>query len=117
MNTSHYQCKGYGICFDGKGKFTIGNITNGKNVLIFGCDMSFSIHANNKLNNIYVLGESITLLCLGNISSDWSVTNATKAGLYGNVYDFAADYVPISGVKIILDMRRYLMTKHNILNA
>ena len=33
------------------------------------------------------------LLCVGNISSDWSLTNGTKTGLYGNVYDFAVDFV------------------------
>ena len=38
------------------------------------------------------------LLCVGNISSDWSLTNGIKTGLYGNVYDF----------------HRYLMKKHNI---
>ena len=103
--------------------------------------MSSSIHATNKLNNIYILGKSETqringttlyaekiykkkftepdkkfvlslhyngdnsylfvngvqklklksvinyknrnLLCLGNISSDWSLKNSTKTGLYG----------------------------------
>ena len=54
------------------------------------------------------------LLCVGNISSDWSLTNGTKTGLYGNVYDFAVDYVPLSGVKTIYDTHRYLMKKHNI---
>ena len=39
------------------------------------------------------------LLCVGNILSDWSLTNGTKTGLYGNVYEFAVDYGPISGVK------------------
>ena len=47
----------YGIYFDEGGTFTKGNITNGKNVIIFGADMSFSIHANNRANNIYVLGD------------------------------------------------------------
>ena len=28
-----------------------------RNVLIFGADMSFSSHANNKANNIYVMGK------------------------------------------------------------
>ena len=37
-------------------------------------------------------------LCLRNISKDWSITNATKTGFYGNMYDFAVDYVSISGV-------------------
>ena len=46
------------------------------------------------------------LLCLRNISSDWSLTNS---GLYGNIYDFAVDYVPLSGVKTIYDIHRYLM--------
>ena len=60
VNTSHYKSSGYGICFDAKGKFSIGNITKGKNVIIFGADMSSSIYANNKLNNIYILGKSET---------------------------------------------------------
>ena len=53
------------------------------------------------------------LLCVGNISSDWSLTNGTKTGLYGNVYEFAIDYVPLRGVKIIYDIHRYLMKKYN----
>ena len=44
----------------GNGKFSIGDITNGKNVIIFGADMSSSIYANNKLNNIYILGKNET---------------------------------------------------------
>ena len=53
---SKNKYEGYGIYFDEGGTFTKGNITNGKNVIIFGADMSFSIHANNKANNVYVLG-------------------------------------------------------------
>ena len=54
------------------------------------------------------------LLCVGNISSDWSSTESTKPGLHGNVYDFALDYVPLNGVKTIYDVHRYLMKKHGI---
>ena len=54
------------------------------------------------------------LLCLGNISTDFSTANATKTGLYGNVYDFAVDCVPITGVKTIYDIHRYLMKKNGI---
>ena len=50
-------------------------------------------------------------LVLGNISTDFSTTNAEKAGLYGNVYDFAIDYVPINSVGTIYDIHRYLMAK------
>ena len=54
------------------------------------------------------------LSCVGNTSSDWSLTNSTKTGPYGNVYEFAIDYVPLRGVKTIYDIHRYLMKKHNI---
>ena len=37
VNTSHYQYKGYGICFDSGGKFSIGNITNGKKCINIWC--------------------------------------------------------------------------------
>ena len=54
------------------------------------------------------------LLCVGNISSDWSLTNGAKSGLYGNVYEFAVDYVGINGAKTIYDILIPLMKKHNI---
>ena len=56
-NNSKNKYEGYGIYFDSGGKFSKGNITDGKNVIIFGVDMSFSTHATNKTNNIYVLGD------------------------------------------------------------
>ena len=62
-DTSKYSYKGYGICFDEGGTFghTIteggfANTTSARNVLIFGADMSFSVHATNRANHIYVLG-------------------------------------------------------------
>ena len=56
-DTSKYKYKGYGICFDEGGSFSKGNINNGKNILFFGVDESSLIHANNKANNIYVMGD------------------------------------------------------------
>ena len=59
-----YNCKGYGICFDGRKEFAhvrkggnFNDTTMARNVIIFGVDMSFSKHANNKRNNIYVMGK------------------------------------------------------------
>ena len=59
--------KGYGICFDERGQFghTItengrAHTTNGRNVLIFGVDMSFSAHATNRANHIYLMGDGLT---------------------------------------------------------
>ena len=55
---------GYGLCFDEGGEFghTVkqGNFnctTNARNVIIFGVDMSPSIHATNRANSIYVMGK------------------------------------------------------------
>ena len=53
-------------------------------------------------------------LCLGNLSDQWSISEYKKIGLYGNIYDFVADYEAINGVKQIYDMHRYLMKKHDI---
>ena len=66
FDTSKYNYKGYGICFDEGGQFghTIteggrAHTTNARNVLIFGADMSFSVHATNRANNIYVMGKEL----------------------------------------------------------
>ena len=56
-DNSKNKYKGYRICFDSGSSFDKGNITNGKNVIIFGVDMSFSTHKTNRTNNIYVLGD------------------------------------------------------------
>ena len=63
-NTSKY--KGYGICFDEGGTFSH-KITEdgrvhtamGRNAIIFGVYMNSSIHATNRANNIYVIGEGL----------------------------------------------------------
>ena len=173
-DTSNYKYKGYGICFDEGGSFSKGNISNGKNVLIFGADESSLVHENNKANNIYVMGglfvqgiNDTTLyvekiysqnftqpnktfvlslhynydndsylfvngkqelkfkakarqllmekLCIGNLSDDWTTSESEKTGLYGNIYDFIADYKKVADVKAIYDMHRYLMLKHDII--
>ena len=54
-------------------------------------------------------------LCLGNLSSDWTGSEFDKTGLWGNIYDFVVDYKSIVGMAPIYDMRKYLMTKHNII--
>ena len=65
-DTSKYDYKEYGICFDEgtqfghtitEGGFT--HTTNARNVLIFGADMSFSVHKTNSANHIYVMGDGL----------------------------------------------------------
>ena len=54
------------------------------------------------------------LLCLGNISKDWSVDNMKKTELKGYAYDFSVDYNAIQASGI-LDIQKYLMKKNNII--
>ena len=56
----------------------------------------------------------ISLLCLGNISKDWSVDNMKKKRFDGYVYDFSVDYVAIT-VNDIKDIHKYLMKKNDIM--
>ena len=67
-DTSKYDYKGYGICFDERSEFghTIteggfAHTTDARNILIFGADMSFSVHKTNRANHIYVMGDGLTL--------------------------------------------------------
>ena len=187
-DSDYNKYNGYGIAFDEGSDFSFSNIANGKNMIIFGADMSFSSHKRNRQNEIYVLrkdfiqgvatvgptalsgtankgttiyaesvykhiftkpnekfvlslhyngdnsyifvngGEELkfkaktfsdqvkqNILCLGNLSSDWSSINSTNTGLYESVYDFAVDYFPVNNVKTISDIHRYLMKKHDII--
>ena len=52
----HYKYSGYDIGFDRGGEFSFGTRRFGRNCTIFGADLSSSSHANNKKNNILVLG-------------------------------------------------------------
>ena len=59
--------KGYGICFYERSEFghTItegghAHTTDARNVLIFGADMSFRVHATNRASHIYLMGTGLT---------------------------------------------------------
>ena len=54
-----YKYSGYGIRFDRKGEFSFGSNGFGKNVIIFGVDMTSSIHVNNRTESILVLGKDL----------------------------------------------------------
>ena len=54
INKYHYS--GYGIGFDRKGSFSSPGNRFGQNVIIFGADMSSSVHVDNKGKDILILG-------------------------------------------------------------
>ena len=53
------------------------------------------------------------ILCLGNISDDWTAANAQKTGFWDEIYHFAVDYTS-ANIGDIYNIHRYLMKKHNI---
>ena len=56
-DTSKHKYEGHGVCFVEGGTFNKVNINNGRNVIIFGVHESSLVHANNKANNIYIMGD------------------------------------------------------------
>ena len=56
LDIDKYKYSGYGIGFNRKGEFSFGN-GFGQNVIIFGADMSSSVHASNETKNILDLGK------------------------------------------------------------
>ena len=93
-----------------KKKFALSLHYNGSNSYLFVNGIKeFQFKAQSFTNDM-----KSKVFCIGNISSDWSSTNSTKTGLYGNVYDFAIDYQPINSANTIYDIHRYSMKKHDI---
>ena len=85
-----------------------------------------SLHCNGANSYLFVNGKEIikfkakdsgilvTLLCLGDISKDWSVDNMKDTGLNRYVYDFSVDY-DATAVDDIKDIHKYLMKKNNVI--
>ena len=93
------------------------------NFTVTGNKFCLSLHCNGANSYLFVNGTEIikfkaseivaTLLCLGNISKDWSVNNIKKTGLNRYVYEFSVDYDAIA-FDDILDIHNYLMKKNDI---
>ena len=63
-----YVYSGYGIAFDGKGKWSFGNDL-ARNVIIFGVDNSLSSHTDNLKNDFLILGEGPTFCINGSFGA------------------------------------------------
>ena len=59
VDVDQYKYSGYGIGFDRKGSYSIGNEI-GRNVIIFGVDMSSSPHIDNEKIHILILRKGPT---------------------------------------------------------
>ena len=55
-----YKYAGYGMGIDSRSQFLFTGGSYGKNVIIFGANMSSSVHVDNKRKDIIILGEGTT---------------------------------------------------------
>ena len=92
-DNSKNNYKGYGICFDEGSEFghTIteggrAHTTDARNVLIFGVDMSFSVHATNRANNIDLMGTGLT-------EGIHDTTIYAEKNFYRNFTDFSKKFM------------------------
>ena len=86
----------------------------GKNVIIFGADMSSSSHIHNKGKDILILGEGPTQgLDDTTLTAEakYSINFSRSQRIY--VYEFSVDYNTVDTSNII-DIHKYLMKKYDI---
>ena len=68
-----YKYTGYGIGFDSRSEYLFTAGSYGKNVIIFGADMSSSVHVDDKRKDISILGKGPT-----QVLDDTTLTAETK---------------------------------------
>ena len=99
---------GYGVAvaFYAKGNFSNPSGGYGKNVIIFGADLSSSVHANNRANNILVLGKDLIQGINGTAisaermySTNFTVTN--KKFCLSLHYNGDSSYLFVNGKEIV----------------
>ena len=99
-----YGYAGYGTGFDRRGRFSFPSGEFGQNVLIFGVDMSFPAHIDNKKKDILVLGISPTqglehtLTAEKMYSINFTVTK--KKFCLSLHYNGANSYLFVNGIEI-----------------
>ena len=105
-DTDKYKYSGYGIRFDSKGTISHPRREVGKNVIIFGADMSSSVHANNKTRSILVLGkdfiqgiDNTTIYAEKMYSTNFAVAN--RKFCLGWHYNGDDSYLFVNGNEII----------------
>ena len=99
-----YKYSGYGIGFDRKGEFTFGNAFS-RNCIIFGVDMSSSVHVDNKKKDIIIFGKGPTPELDGNTLTaeklySINFTENNKKFCLSLHYNRANSYLFVNGTEI-----------------
>ena len=100
-----YKYSGYGIGFNRRSSFSFSSGGFGQNVLIFGADMSSSIHIDNKKIDILVLGRGPTQGLESTLTTEkmYSInfTVTKKKFCLSLHYNGANSYLFVNGTEII----------------
>ena len=101
-NIDKYEYSGYGIGFDRKGKFSAGNGFD-RDYIIFGADMSSSVHVDNKKKDILNLVERSTQQLDVTADKKYSInfTQNNKRFCLSLHYNRANSYLFVNGTVII----------------
>ena len=99
-----YGYSAYGIGFDRKGSFSFSSDGYGQNVIIFGVDMSSSIHIDNKKKDILILGRGPTQGLDSTLTAEkmYSInfTEKNKRFCLSLHYNGANSYLFVNGTEI-----------------
>ena len=102
IDKNGYSC--YGVGFDRRSSFSFPGGEFGQNVLIFGVDMSFSPHIDNKKKDILILGKGPTQGLEHNLTEErmYSINfTVTRKKFYLSLhYNGANSYLFVNGTEI-----------------
>ena len=102
VNIDRYGYSGYGVGFGGKESFSFSGGGYGQTVLIFGADMSFSAHIDNKVKDVLVLGLGPTqgLEYMLTAEKMYSINFPEKTFCLSLLYNGENSYLFVNGTQI-----------------
>ena len=105
VDINKYGYSGYGIGFDRKSSFSFPGGGFGQNVIIFGVDMSSSVHVDNKKKDILILGKGPTQGLEHTLTAEkmYSInfTVQKKRFCLSLHYNWANSYLFVNGQEIV----------------
>ena len=82
LNQLKYSYSGYGIGFDTREEYSLPDVSVAKDFIIFGADMSSSVHINNEGKDILILGKGPTKELNHNLAAEIQYSiNFTRPGI------------------------------------
>ena len=102
VDSDNYFYSGYGIGLDTRGSFSLFDGSKfGKNVIMFGADMSSSVHTDNKRKYIFILDKGSSGSLHYNRSSSYVLADSLE------IYNFKANDSEINASPLCLGLKTF----------